>query len=386
MTDSTAVFLTGATGFLGGEVLARYLERSDRRVFVLVRAADDAAAAERLAETLARVVPGLGYDRDRVVAVAGDITMPGLGLDDRRTDALAEEVGEVIHSAASVSFTLPLAESREINLAGTERMLSFAERCTERGGGLRRFAYVSTAYVAGRHRGPFGEDDRPRGRSFRNPYERSKHEAEALVRARGDSLPTQVFRPSIIVGDSRTGWTSSFNVMYWPLRVFARGGYPVIPARVGSPVDVVPVDYVADALYALCDGPAAGGETYNLVAGERAATVGQIVSLAALYFDRERPRVVAPGLYTAMKPVLLRTGPDKRRRTLRTSEAYFPYFAMRSTFDDRRARAHLGPQGLECPPLHDYFDRLLDFATAAQWGRRPVARPQSMPAEVLRAA
>jgi long-chain acyl-CoA synthetase len=377
-----AVFLTGATGFLGGEILARYLERSDRRVFVLVRAGDEVAAEERLEETLAQVTLGRGYDRDRVVAVPGDITAPDLGLDRRRADGIAEEVGEVIHSAASVSFTLSLAESREINVAGTERVLSFAERCLQRGG-LRRFAYVSTAYVAGEHRGCFGEDDLSRGQGFRNPYERSKHEAESLVRSRDDRLPVQVFRPSIIVGDSRTGWTSSFNVLYWPLRAFARGGYSLVPARTKSPVDVVPVDYVADAIYALCDGHGTAGETYNLVAGERAATVGEIIGLAARYFEREPPRMVTPELYTALRPVLLRTGTPRRRRTLRNSEAYFPYFGIRSTFDDRTARSRLSIAGLECPPLNDYFERLLDFATAARWGRRRVARPR--PVAALRA-
>jgi long-chain acyl-CoA synthetase len=377
-----AVFLTGATGFLGGEILARYLERSDRRVFVLVRAGDEVAAEERLDETLARVSPGRDYDRDRVVPVPGDITTPNLGLDDRRADALAEEVGEVIHSAASVSFSLSLAESREINVAGTERLLSFAERCMRRGG-LNRFAYVSTAYVAGEHRGSFGEDDLSRGQGFRNPYERSKNEAESLVRSRGDRLPVQVFRPSIIVGDSRTGWTSSFNVMYWPLRAFARGGYSMVPARTKAPVDVVPVNYVADAIYALCDGHGAAGETYNLVAGDGAATVREIVGLAARYFERQPPRMVRPELYAALRPVLMRTGTARRRRTLRNSEAYFPYFGIRSTFDDRRARTRLSVAGLHCPPLDDYFERLLDFATAARWGHRQVARPR--PVAALRA-
>jgi hypothetical protein len=106
--------------------------------------------------------------------------------------------------------------------------------------------------------------------------------------------------------------------------------------------------------------------------------VGEIVGLAASYFKREPPRVVSPKLYAALRPVLLRTGTARRRRTLRNSEAYFPYFGMRSTFDDRRARTRLSATGLDCPPLGDYFERLLDFATAARWGRREVAKPQPL--------
>jgi long-chain acyl-CoA synthetase len=96
--------------------------------------------------------------------------------------------------------------------------------------------YVSTAYVAGDRRGTAYEDDRETG-AFRNSYERSKHEAEALVRS--STLPWTIARPSIVVGESTTGWTASFNVLYGPLRAFDAGAYPLLPARRRSPVDVV---------------------------------------------------------------------------------------------------------------------------------------------------
>ena len=101
-------------------------------------------------------------------------------------------------------------------------MLELAELCRRRGG-LRRFSYVSTAYVAGTHDGEFSEDQLDVGQGFRNPYERSKFEAEQLVRAYRGRLPIQVFRPSIIVGERATGWTVSFNVLYAPLKAFAAG-------------------------------------------------------------------------------------------------------------------------------------------------------------------
>src|SRR5207248_9490481 len=170
---------------------------------------------------------------------------PQLGLDAARRDWLAERTARVVHCAASVSFTLPLEESRAINVEGTRRMLDLGELCVRRGG-LDCFTHVSTAYVAGTHPGRFSEDDLDVGQGFRNAYEQSKFEAELLVRERSPSVPVQVVRPSIVVGDSTTGWTPAFNVLYMPLRAFARGAYPAIPARRSAPVDVVPVDYVAD--------------------------------------------------------------------------------------------------------------------------------------------
>jgi thioester reductase-like protein len=211
------VVLTGATGFVGSELLARFLDRGDRHVYALVRAEDDEAAAARLPR------------HERLTAVAADIERPGLGLDERTADAVADEATTVVHCAASVSFDYDLDRSRRVNVDGSRHVLELAERCAERGDGLERLSYVSTAYVAGTHRGLFSEEELDVGQEFRNPYERSKFEAETLLRERADGLPLQVLRPSIVVGDRRTGRTSSFNVLYGPLKAFARGKLPAIP-------------------------------------------------------------------------------------------------------------------------------------------------------------
>jgi long-chain acyl-CoA synthetase len=241
---------------------------------------------------------------------------------------------------------------------------------------LRRFSYISTAYVAGDHRGRFSEDDLDLGQSFRNAYERSKFEAESLVARARRRLPITVLRPSIVVGERGSGWTASFNVLYWPLRAFARGAYSALPARRSAPVDVVPVDYVADAIFALSQAPEAEGGTYHLTAGADATNVGELVELAAERFGRPAPRLIAPGLYRrVVHPLLVQASRDQRhRQALARSEVFFPYFAMRVVYDDRRSRVALHATGIEPTPLRRYFDRLVDFALAAEWGRRPIPR------------
>jgi nucleoside-diphosphate-sugar epimerase len=302
----------------------------------------------------------------------------------RRRAALAAEVGEIVHAAASVSFALPLAESRAINVAGTEQMLRLAELAQRRGDGLRRLSYVSTAYVAGDHRGTFGEDQLDIGQRFRNAYELSKFEAEERVRAHRDRLPIQIFRPSIVVGEADSGWTPAFNVIYWPLRAFARGAYKAIPARRSTPVDVVPVSYVADAIFELARSDASSGTTYNLAAGDRASTVGELLELAATYFGERPPRVVPPRVYRRLvHPLLVWTGDERRRKALDASEVFFPYFAMHVRYDTRTTRAALAGTGVTVPPLRDYFDRLMDYAVAADWGR---AQPERRRAHVSPAA
>lgn len=379
-----AVLLTGATGFLGMELLLRYLQRSDRRVYALVRAGSQEEANGRLGATVASLLGDPGAFAERLVALPGDVERPGLGLDRRRRDELAAEVGEIVHAAASVSFTLPLARARAINVEGTRRMLELADRCAARGS-LRRFAHVSTAYVAGTCRGDFAEAELDVGQRFHNSYERSKFEAERLVRARAGELPVQVVRPSIVVGESDTGWTPAFNVIYTPLRAFASGAYPVVPARRSAPVDAVPVDYVADAIFALAALPDTAGATYHLAAGPAASTVGELIDLAAARLGRPAPRTLPPSAYRRLvHPLLLRRSSGARRRFLQRSEAFFPYFALGVRYDTSGAEAVLGPTGISVPPLASYFDRLLDFAEAARWGARRVARADVAPAREMR--
>jgi thioester reductase-like protein len=352
-----AIFLTGATGFLGMEVLARLLEAPECDVLALVRADDDAAAERRLDAVLATLWDDPSPYRDRVTAVRGDVTSPGLGLGSgpwRRE--LAERTHAVVHCAASISFDLPLHEARAINVDGTARVLDFAAEAQARGG-LERFLHVSTAYVAGRFEGTFRERQLDTGQSFRNTYEATKWDAEQIV-ALARELGPAIARPSIVMGESDTGWTPAFNVLYWPLRAFARGLFGDVPALPEARVDVVPVDYVADALVHLLARREAG--VFNLVSGDAAPTVDELIGLAADWFGKPRPALVDP-----VDPGDV--GDDH-------GAVYVPYFDMRVVFDDARARSVLAPAGIEAPPLRDYFGTLMEYAEAARWGKRPMGR------------
>jgi nucleoside-diphosphate-sugar epimerase len=337
------VLLTGATGFLGMEVLARLLERTDHDVLCLVRARDQQAAEERLDGVLATLYRDASSHRARVRALAGDLTA---GI-----EAPDEPIDVVCHCAASISFDLPLEEAREINVEGTRAMLALA-----RAAGARRFVHVSTAYVAGTHTGPFTED--MLGTAFRNTYEQTKCEAERLF-ADVAGMEVAIARPSIVMGESDTGWTPAFNVLYWPLRAFARGLFEQVPAKPDGRVDVVPVDYVADGIAKLVDSDATG--TFNLVSGADAATVDELAELACAHFDRPRPPYVDTGEFGDATA-------DEH------GAVYLPYFDMDVVFDDTRARERLG---LQAPRLRTYFDTLMDYADLAKWGKRGTSREEA---------
>lgn len=347
-----SVVLTGGTGFLGVETLLR-LVASGERVEAIVRGPD---AAARVATALEQA----GVDRAAralVRAVPGDVTARGLGLSRRDFDRIRREATGVVHCAASVSWTLSLAEARAINVVGTRRVLELAEEI-QRCGSLERVVHVSTAYVAGRHRGRFSESDLFVGQSFRNTYEQAKAEGEQMVQRLADRLPIAVVRPSIVVGESDTGWTPAFNVIYWPLRAFARGLLREVPALPDARADIVPVDYVADViLHALRRGAPADSGVLHATAGSGYATAERLIELTCDAMGRERPRLVEVGAELA--------GGGEQ------AALYAQYFDMQVEFDDARTRA---ATGLAPPPLESYFDGLIAFAEAARWGKRPVSR------------
>jgi thioester reductase-like protein len=357
------VFLTGATGFLGMEVMARVLERGDREVIALVRAADDVAAQERLDGVLAKLWRDPSPYRSLARAVAGDVTSPGLGMDTGTRATVAEEAGAVMHCAASISFDLELEEARAINVEGTREVIGLA-RQAKNGGRLDRFIHVSTAYVAGITKGTFRERQLDAGQSFRNTYEQTKWEAEHIVNEASDLDPV-IARPSIVMGESGSGWTPAFNVLYWPIRAFSRGLFAEVPARPEALVDVVPVDYVADALVHLLEDSSSSG-VVNLVSGRDACTVDDLVGMTSAAFGKERPPVVAPGS----------TGTGSAHADDHAA-VYFPYFDMDMVFDDARARAVLGPAGITCPHLADYFPRLIEYAQTTRWGKTPLTREEA---------
>lgn len=351
---SDALLLTGATGFLGMELIARLLEHDEGPdIFVAVRARDDHGAAERVRELLARLYERPPPTARRLQPVRAELTAPDLGLLPRDRRDITRNVNRVVHCAASVSFTLPLEEARQINVAGTKRVLALARDLPQ----LERLVHVSTAYVAGRTAGVFREGDLG-GPEFRNTYEQTKHEAEIAVGSAtaADGLPAVVVRPSIVVGESDSGWTSAFNVIYWPLQAFARGLFESLPADPTGLVDMVPVDYVADVIERAAFVSDASG-ILHAVAGDRAPTVVELVEQVSALLGRRPPQLTQPGSMPADHP----------------GSVFAPYFDVQVIFDGRRARRL---EGMErgAPHPQDYLPALLDYGAHARWGKHSVSR------------
>ena len=367
-----SLLITGASGFLGREVLLRLAAAGTRPLVLLLRAKDERDLAGRLG----RLVAPLDEAKRRLVtAVRGDVAEPRLGLSAAEYAALVARVDGVMHIAATTSFDHPLEEARRINIGGTVQALDLARAVRARGG-AGRVDYVGTAFVAGDRTDVAGEEELDVGQGFRNTYEQSKLEAEKRVREAGRELPVTILRPSIIVGDSRTGSTTSYKTLYWPMKVLF-GFYglwrPVIPRLVRLPVrpdcslDVVPVDWVADAIARLHDDATAPGRCYHLAAGPKAATIEQLVNLCCDHFGVARLRYLDPRgsirvVGQVARPLLRLAAP----RLLKNGELMIAYTVQNPRFDVTGARA----AGLEAPAVEAYFRRLIEFAFEQDFGRR----------------
>ncbi len=348
---SDAVFLTGGTGLLGMELIAQLLERGEGPdIFVAVRAGDADEAAERVKTLLAQLYDDPPASASRLRPVRAELTAPELGLDAADRKAVIAETSRVVHCAASVEFTLPLPEAREINVEGVRRVIELAQEMS----GLERFVHVSTAYVCGRLEGVFEEDEEPPGEGFRNTYEQTKWEGEQALAESG--LPHVTVRPSIVAGEDPSGWTSTFNVIYWPLQAFARGLFTEIPADPEGIIDIVPVDYVAEIIEAALYQPEAAG-AFHAVAGEQAMTVVELIEHACGALDRPPPELSPPGTLADDHPAAI----------------FEPYFDVHSRFGDRRAR-ELHPNGTGPRSPQDYMPALIDYGVQTKWGKHPLTR------------
>jgi thioester reductase-like protein len=341
------VLVTGFPGFIGRRLVARLLEKAaDATVAALVepRFADQARA---VAEAI---------DSERIEVVPGDIADRRLGLDDQEYARLTSSVTSVHHLAAIYDLAVPLEVAQRVNVDGTGNVLDFCARCKS----LERLNYVSTAYVAGDRTGVVYEHELVLGQGFKNHYESTKFQAEVWVQHEMHRIPTTIYRPAIVVGDSRTGETQKFDGPYYMLRTISRAvaqGTPIIQfGRSEAPMNCVPVDFIVEAIAALADDPQAVGQTLHLVDPEpvSAARVGELFSQE--YAGRTPRYRVPSGL---IENVL-------RVERVRDAFGGAPHEGIRYLnhpvrFDTRRADDLLAAQGLRCPRFEEYVGAIVRF-------------------------
>ncbi len=342
--------LTGFPGFIGRRLAAR-----------LIAADDDAhlvALVERSTIDAARAAAA-EIDSERIELLAGDIAERRLGLADDDYERLRAGVRRAYHLAAIYDLAVPLEVAQRVNVDGTGNVVELCAAADR----LERLAYVSTAYVAGLRTGVVYEHELVMGQDFKNHYESTKFQAEVWVRECLDRVPTTILRPAIVVGDSRTGETQKFDGPYFILRVIAeveRRGRPIPNfGRSAAPFNVVPVDFVVEAIAAAAADPAAAGETLHLV-DPKPLTAAELTRVLSTEYAGRPPQGRVPPRVAAASLRL----PAVRNRLGGVPAESIAYLNHPVRFDTRRAVDLLGPHDLVPPPFTEYAEAMVSFFRA----------------------
>ncbi len=338
------VFLTGFPGFLGSELTERLIGRG-ASVTCLVQ-----PKYRELAERRARKIEREHSVEGRIELVEGDITVADLGLGSR-VESLQADVREVFHLAAVYDLAVSREVGMAVNVEGTRNVLDFAEGCQN----LDRFQYVSTCYVSGRYDGTFTEDHLVEGQQFNNYYETTKYLAEVAVQERMDGgLPATIYRPAITVGDSTTGETQKYDGPYYVLQwLMAQPSVAVAP-KIGDPtkyeINVVPRDFVVDAIAHLSDIKESLGTVYHL-SDPNPPTVAEMLRVMTRATEQRPIQVPMPR--SLLKWVLARVP------QLGVEPATIDYFVHPTQYACENALADLG--GVRCPGFEEYAGNIVSF-------------------------
>ena len=362
--------LTGSTGLLG-RYLMRDLLESGQRLALLVRGSKRESASERVEAILQFWERQSGKTLARPVLLEGDIRKPCLGLSGNDKRWVARHCTSMMHSAASLTFHADgTGEPWHTNFDGTRNMLELCDAT-----GLRKLHYVSTAYVCGLRQGNILETEVECGQTFRNDYEESKLRSEVMVRNADFIDELTVYRPAVISGDSKTGYTNTYHGIYLYLRLMAllAPRHPIGPdgvrvTRLRLPLqgderrNVIPVDWVSKVMTHLFLSPEAHGHTFNL-APDVCLTARQLTDAGYTFFS-------STGIeYIGYKDIDPATYNELEAASLPGLAMYNNYESTDPTFDTTNLKRFAGH--MPCPPIDEaMIHTYIRYGEEDRWGKR----------------
>lgn len=389
MKKQKAIFITGATGFVGSNLTYELLNHG-YRLMLLVRGENAKDRIDRLLCRLYRHPEKYNKVKERLEIINGDIIKKNLGISSKNIDKLSKEAGKVFHCAASVSFDeTRKGKIEKQNVSGTKNMLEFMRRIN-----LHELHYISTAYVAGQRTGVVYEDELDENQSFNNTYEESKFNAEKLVRKciKEYDIISTIYRPSIIVGNSKTGKTSSFlgfysyiKSLYILMRIFKkdlkkdgkrselagvyyRGNLLYMPLRVqgltGKTLNLLPIDYVVDVIMKIFKSEANYNKTYHIT-NPNPPTLEHI--------QRSISDSLGVSGVEIVDPLNFQTNPMSQWEKFfaETIKSFAPYFYKEEPiFSNANTQKVLNGTHVKCPYIaENLMSRLISYCVNTDWGK-----------------
>ncbi|MDQ1728299.1 MAG: hypothetical protein QOD33_424 [Pyrinomonadaceae bacterium] len=349
---SETIFLTGFPGFIATRLLRR-LARDDIRFLLLVQP----PFAERAQVEIKSLATGTGRSSSDFVLMQGDITAPGLGLSPADLARARAETTVLFHLAAVYDLAVARDLALAVNVEGTRQVNEFARSLSS----LRHYHYISTCYVAGKRTGRILEHELRHDAGFRNYYEETKYLAELEVENLKAELPVTIHRPAVVCGDSRTGETAKYDGIYYLIRYLLKWPALLSSFNIGNSdvaLNLVPVDFVVEAMARLACEPRAVGETLQL-ADPAPLTTRELFNAITRSIKGRESRVTIPARlveFSLMLPVAPKVSG--------LPHSAVPYFFLKQNYDTAVAQELLKPHGIFCPPFKSYVDIIVAYAAS----------------------
>jgi nucleoside-diphosphate-sugar epimerase len=349
MPFNETVFVTGFPGFIATRLVKRLAAEGAR--FVLLSQPAFLATARAEASDIAGE---LGVPVERFRIVEGDITKPGLGLSTVELERARQEATTIFHLAAIYDLAVSSDVASHVNVEGTLNVSLFAKSVKN----LRRYHYVSTCYVAGKREGLIMESELHHDTGFRNHYEETKYLAELEVAALKSELPITIHRPAVVCGDSHTGETAKYDGIYYLIHYLRKWPAGLTLLNIGNSevrLNLVPVDFVIDAMVALATDDRAVGATVQLADPAPLTTHQLFDEISKAIGGRDSFATIPAGI---VYPVLrLPLAP----KITGLPHSAVPYFFLEQAYDTTRARELLEPHDIRCPSFPEYVGALVNF-------------------------
>jgi thioester reductase-like protein len=357
MGTSETIFLTGFPGFIAGRLLRR-LAAEPFKFLLLVQA----AFIERARQEVREIAEQIGRSETEFRILEGDITEPNLGLSAQDLESARREATVIFHLAALYDLAVARDIALRVNLEGTRNVNQFARSVSK----LRQYHYVSTCYVAGKREGPIFEDELQHDAGFRNNYEETKYLAEVEVQNLKSELPVTIHRPAVVCGDSQTGETVKYDGIYYLIHYLLKrprfNSFFNIGNREVS-LNLVPVDFVVEALAVLTSEPRAIGETLQ-IADPYPLTTYELFNTIARCINGTGSRITLPAGLVEFS-LMLPTSPA----ITGLPHHAVPYFFIKQTYDTIESSRLLASHDVHCPAFPSYVQAIVDFAA-----RHPVLK------------
>jgi thioester reductase-like protein len=348
LADET-VFITGFPGFIAGRLLRRLATGGGR--FLLLVQPD---FAERAEEELKSIAEQAGKPVSDFSILQGDITAPDLGLSRGALESARSESTILFHLAAIYDLAVARETATRVNVEGTRNVNNFARSLSR----LRHYHYVSTCYVAGKRTGVILERELRHEAGFRNYYEETKYLAETEVDALKTDLPITIHRPAVVCGDSKTGETAKYDGIYYLIRYLLKWPSVLSAFNIGNgevTLNLVPVDFVVEAMSTLARDPLSVGKTVQL-ADPDPLTTSQLFNTIARCIEGKGARITLPP-FLVETSLMLPLSP----KITDLPHSAVPYFFLKQTYDTVEARELLEPHGISCPPFESYVKTIIDY-------------------------